>query len=151
MSYLGGIGGGRGPVPPAPNAQNRDLQNLPSTSSTIKSARWGRNQAMVNESVPLHILLNKPAFKPIAEVEIYFISQGAQPQRIGAPMTVRITGLTAIGHWHIKSPSVKDPFSGYFTFRVKIDNQIVTSDSLTLTNDPVARIVRRNNTDGFDR
>ena len=151
MSYLGGIGGRRGPVPPAPNTQNRDLQNLPTSSTTIKSAKWGRSQALLNDPVPLHILLNKPAFRPIATVEIYFNPHGAQPLRVDVPITVPITGLTAIGHWRIKAPNGRGPYTGYFTFRVKIDNQIVTSDALTLTNDPVARVVRRNNTDGFDR
>ena len=151
MSYLGGIGGGRGPVPPAPNAQNRDLQDLPTSSSTIRSAKWGRNQALQNDSVPLHIHLNKPAFKPIATVEIYFNSRGVQPLKVDGPITIPITGMIAIGHWRIKSPHGKDPFAGHYSFRVKIDNQIVTSDALTLTNDPVARVMRRNSTDGFDR
>lgn len=151
MSYLGGIGGGRGPVPPAPNAQNRDLQEPPTSSSIIKSAKWGRNQTLPKSGpVPMQVLLNRSPINPTAVIEVYFHQQGTQPVKVGNPISTRVMGLTLISQWGVTLPTGRDPFSGYFTFRVKIDNQTVRSDELRVTNDPVVRAVHRNNTDGWD-
>ena len=150
MSYLGGIGGGRGPVPPAPNTQNRDLQEPPTSSVTIKSAKWGRPQALLNDPVPMQVLLSRPAINPTATIEIYFHPQGAMPIKVGNPVSIRIVSLTLIAQWNVKTPIGKDPYRGHYTFRVKIDNQIVRSNELRLTSDPISRVVQRNNTDGWD-
>lgn len=151
MSYLGGFGRGNGPVRAAPNAHNRELQNLQTSNSIIRSAKWGRDQACVNESVPIHIFLNKPAINPNASVEIYFNSHGLQPEKVEGPIAIRINGMTGIGIWNAKNTKGKDLSKGVFTFRATIDRQTVTSGALALTNDAVARMVKRINTDGFDR
>ena len=151
MSYLGGIGRGRGPVPPASNAQNRDLQNPPVSSSTIRSAKWGRMEARLNEIVPIHVFLNRACINPKAAVEIYFNPNGLQPEKVEGPIALRINGMTGIGSWHTKNTKGKDLSRGVFTFRVTVDRQTVTSDALTLRNDSMARILNRINTDGFDR
>jgi len=151
MSYLGGIGRGRGPVPPAPNAQNRELQNPVTSTSLIKSAKWGRNQANLNEVVPIQVLLTKPPVNPNAAIEIYFNAPGSKPELVEGPTTLRVNGMTGIGNWHTKNSKGKDLSKGVFTFRVTIDRQSVVSDGLTLMSDAMARMLRRINTDGFDR
>ncbi len=149
MSYLGGIGRGRGPVPKSPTAENRELKDAKTISSVIRSANWGRNQAGIGDSVSIIITLNKQAINANASVEILFNSGSAQ-HPFDNPISVPIKGLTAVGQWQTKAPKMKDWAKGYFTFRVKLDGQMMVSDALRLTDDPIARVVRRNNTDGFD-
>ena len=151
MSYLGGIGRGRGPVPPAQNAQNRELQKPATSGSIIRSAKWGRTQAKLNETVPVHVFLSKSPLNPNAVVEVYFNTPGAQPELVEGPIAIRINGMTGIGNWHTKNSKAKDLSKGVFTFRVTVDRQSATSDALTLMSDAMARMLNRINTDGFDR
>ncbi len=151
MSYLGGIGRGRGPVPPAPNAQNRELQKPATPNSLIKSAKWGRNQAALGEVVPIHVLLHKPPVNPNAVVDIYFNTPGLQPELVEQPISLRVSGMTGIGNWYVKNMKAKDLSKGVFTFRVTIDRQSVMSDALTVLTDAMAKALRRMSTDGFDR
>lgn len=151
MSYLGGIGRGRGPVPPAPNAQNRELQKPATPNTLIKSAKWGRSRAALSEVVPIQILLHKPPVNPNAAIEIYFNAPGQQPELVEQLVTLRVSGMTGIGNWHVKNMKAKDLSKGVFTFRVTIDRQSVMSDALTVLTDAMAKTLRRLSTDGFDR
>jgi hypothetical protein len=150
MSFLGGIGRGRGPVPSAQKPDNSKQEKTTTVSSVIKSARWGRSQAGLNDSVAINVVLNKPAMNPKATVEFFFNAPGAQPHPFDNPITIAVTGLSANGHWQAKAPKVREWTKGHFTFRVKIDGQTVMSDALKLTDDPVAKVMRRISTDGFD-
>lgn len=151
MSFLGGIGRGRGPVTHAPTADNRKLERADGLSSLIKSAKWERSHAGLNDNVKLIIVLNKQAISKNASVEVFFNGSGLQSHPFDNPLSIPVTGTTFTGTWRTKAPKIKNWTSGHFTFRVKLDGQMLTSDALRLTDDPVARAVRRINSDGFDR
>lgn len=150
MSLFGIGRGGRPPVPQAPTADNRKLEKAPNISSVIKSAYWGRTNAGINDKVEINILLNKQATNKNAVVEFFFHSSEADKHPFDNPINIPANGLHLKGHWQSKAPQMKDWTKGYFSFRVKLDGEMKSSDKLKLTDDPVARVVRRNNTDGFD-
>lgn len=154
MSFLGGIGGiggGRRPVPKSPTADNRKVEKSQGVSSVIKSAKWGRNRAGINDTVSINVALNKLAMNANAKIEIFFHSAGAKPHPFDTPISIKVSGLNATGNWQTKAPKMQNWTNGHFTFRVWVDGETMTSDELRLTNDPVARVVRRISTDGFDR
>ena len=151
MSFLGGIRRGpRTPVPQAQNVTNRKTETVEG-GSIIKSATWGRTQAGINDDVAVHIQLVKQPSSPNAVVEIVFHSPDGNTHLFDNPIAVPVSGLNASGAWKTKAPKMKDWTKGHFTFRVKLDNDMKSStNALKLTDDPVARVVRRINSDGFD-
>lgn len=151
MSFLGGIGGGRRPVPNAPTADNRKLEKARTQSSIIRSAKWGRDRAGINDSVSMIITLNKAPQNSNARVEVIYNAPGKPPHGFDNPITIPISGMAATGYWRTKAPKMNNWTRGYFTFRVWVDGQMATSEALMLTDDPVARAVQRINSDGFDR
>lgn len=143
-----GVNKGRGPVPPAQNANNQRQVNVPGPNSVIKSATWGTKYAGLGERVALNIKLNKPPVRTTAKAEFLINIPGAFPQSFDVPITFTINGLVATGYWITKMPLNK---AAYITFRVWVDGQSVDSDQLRITNDPVAQMMMRINSDGFDR
>ena len=150
MSFSGGIGRGSSPVPKSPTADNRQLQNGKAVNSIIKSAKWGQNRAGLGDPVSIKVELAKPPGEANAAVEVFFNASPSQAHPFDQPIMIPVKGMSANGTWQTKAPKIKEWTKGYFTFRVRIDNQTMVSDALKLTEDPVARAVRRISTDGFD-
>lgn len=146
MSYFDRIGGKFSPVPAAPNARNQQLHNQNSLTGVIKSAVWGQTQAAPGQVVPFTITLNRPAIAKNVVVEMLFNRPHLSPQVIGGPMILPSASVVIQSRWTCINKS-----GGYFTFRVRVDNQSMISNQLTLVDDPVSRVVRRNSSDGFDR
>lgn len=151
MSFLGGIGGGGNRIPKAPTADNRPLQNGKVPGSLIRSATWGRTEARIGDTMTLTVVLNKLPLSRTAIIEILYNSQTAHPRAIGKPLILPSTSAQINGHWQVKAEPEVDLGTGYLTFRVTLDNQVQTSNKLTITDDRVSRLVRRISTDGFDR
>lgn len=150
MPIIGRPGANRIPVPTVQNANNSEIQKGSTQTSIIKSVRWGRDQAGINDDVAIHISLNRPPLRATATIEIFFNGSGGKPHPFDSPITIQLTSIEATGYWRTKAPRMNNWTAGYFTFRVWVDGQMMTSGPLRLTDNPVARAMRRISTDGFD-
>jgi hypothetical protein len=150
MSYLGGVGGG-GRVPKAPNANNSQLQNGKSQNSIIKAATWGRKAAGPRGTVAMHVTFNRLPAHRMIKIEVVFNPSRGVPRTIGIPLAIDVVSLQLNHIWRVDVTRVPDYSNGYFTFRVQVQNESVTSDKLEIVDDNVAKYVKRISGDGFDR
>jgi len=150
MSIFNKIGGGFPPtVPTAQNVRNHQNQNTDTMNGIIRSAVWPQ-RAGLGQSVPFSIRLNRLPIAKSAIVEILFNIPNLPPQVVGVPIILQANRQHLEGQWHAAAPRSGNITQGFFTFRVRVDNQSKTSNALTVSNQPVQQVVQKLHKDGWD-
>jgi len=150
MSIFNKIGGGFPPnVPTAQNVRNHQNQNTDTMNGIIRSAVWPQ-RAGLGQSVPFSIKLNRLPIAKSAIVEILFNIPNLPPQVVGVPIILQANRQHLEGQWHAAAPRSGNTTQGFFTFRVRVDNQSKTSNGLTVSNQPVPQVVQKLHKDGWD-
>ena len=150
MSIFNKIGGGFPPnVPTAQNVRNQQQQNTDTMNGIIRSAVWPQ-RAGLGQRVPFSIKLNRLPIAKSAIVEILFNIPNFPPQVVGVPIILQATSQHLEGQWHATAPRSGNISQGFFTFRVRVDNQSKTSNALTVSNQPVPQVMQKLNKDGWD-
>jgi len=151
MSFFNKIGGGGFPpnVPTAQNVRSQQQPNTDTMNGIIRSAVWPQ-RAGLGQQVPFSIKLNRLPIAKSAIVEILFNVQNLPPQVVGVPIILSANSLQLDGQWHAAAPRSGNISQGFFTFRVRVDNQSKTSNALTVSNQHVPQVIQQLHQDGWD-
>jgi hypothetical protein len=144
------MGGGYPRVPSAQNARNQELQNEKTPNALINLAKWDVDRASLGETVPFTVKFNRLPTVKTAVVEILFNVPNLPPQAVGAARFVPSNAILVNGRWPSKAPKSGRLSDGYFTFRISVDNQWVTSNKLILGDTPIVRVVQGHSQDSFE-
>ena len=150
ISIFHKIGGGFPPnVPTAQNVRNHQNQNTDTMNGIIRSAVWPQ-RAGLGQSVPFSIKLNRLPIAKSAIVEILFNIPNFPPQVVGVPIILQANRQHLEGQWHAVAPRSGNIAQGFFTFRVRVDNQSKTSNALALSKQHVPNVIQQLHKDGWD-